>query len=68
MDIPTPLRDPIGFPLCAAWVGALFWSLRHLTRTGEGYGGRALGLMSEVDLSHFTDGEIDAVHTYLTAP
>ena len=51
----------VGWPPC-------FWSLRHLTRTGEGYGGRALGLMSEVDLSHFTDGEIDAVHGYLTAP
>ena len=44
---------------------------RHLMRTGEGSGGRTLGLMSEVarsDLSHFTDGEIDALHGYLTAP
>lgn len=44
---------------------------RHLLRTGEGSGGRNLGLMSEVakgDFSYFTDGEIDAVHRYLTAP
>ena len=44
---------------------------RHLLRSGEGSGGRDLGLMSEVarsDFSHFTDGEIDAIHAYLTAP
>jgi mono/diheme cytochrome c family protein len=44
---------------------------RHLLRTGEGSGGRDLGLMSEVarsDFSHFTDGEIDAIHAYLAAP
>jgi mono/diheme cytochrome c family protein len=44
---------------------------RHLLRTGEGSGGRQLGLMSEVarsDFSHFTDGEIDAIHRYLNAP
>jgi mono/diheme cytochrome c family protein len=44
---------------------------RHLLRTGEGSGGRQLGLMSEVarsDYSHFTDGEIDAIHQYLNAP
>ena len=44
---------------------------RHLLRTGEGSGGRQLGLMSEVarsDFSHFTDGEIDAIHQYLNAP
>ena len=44
---------------------------RHLMRTGEGSGGRDLGLMSVVaksDFSHFTDDEIDAVHAYLTAP
>ncbi len=43
---------------------------RHLLRTGEGSGGRELGLMSEVarsDFSHFTDGEIDAIHRYLNA-
>jgi mono/diheme cytochrome c family protein len=43
---------------------------RHLLRTGEGSGGRDLGLMSEVarsDFSHFTDGEIEAIHAYLTA-
>jgi hypothetical protein len=41
---------------------------RHLLRTGEGSGGRQLGLMSEVarsDFSHFTDSEIDAIHRYL---
>jgi mono/diheme cytochrome c family protein len=44
---------------------------RRLLRTGEGSGGRQLGLMSEVargDFSHFTDGEIDAIHRYLNAP
>src|SRR5262245_17700496 len=44
---------------------------RHLLRTGEGSGGRQLGLMSDVarsDFSHFTDGEIDAIHGYLSAP
>jgi len=44
---------------------------RHLLRTGEGSGGRQLGLMSEVarsDFSHFTDREIDAIHQYLNAP
>jgi mono/diheme cytochrome c family protein len=44
---------------------------RHLMRTGEGSGGRNLGLMSAIaksDLSHFTDAEIDAIHMYLAAP
>lgn len=44
---------------------------RHLLRTGEGSGGRQLGLMSEVarsDFSHFTDAEIEAIHQYLNAP
>jgi mono/diheme cytochrome c family protein len=44
---------------------------RHLLRTGEASGGRRLGLMAEAarsDFSHFTDGEIDAIHGYLTAP
>lgn len=43
---------------------------RHLLRTGEGSGGRDLGLMSRIarnDLSHFTEGEIGAIHHYLTA-
>jgi mono/diheme cytochrome c family protein len=58
-------------PLRAMAKGYSLNEFRHLMRTGEGSGGRALGLMSVVaksDFSHFTDGEIDAVHAYLTAP
>ena len=43
---------------------------RHLMRTGEGMGGRDLGLMSEaasMDFSHMTDGEIEAIHAYLNS-
>ncbi len=39
---------------------------RHLMRTGEGSGGRDLGLMTRIaktGFSYFTDGEIDAVHS-----
>lgn len=44
---------------------------RHLMRTGEGSGGRDLGVMTRVaqtGFSYFTDSEIEAVHRYLTAP
>jgi mono/diheme cytochrome c family protein len=43
---------------------------RKLMRTGKAMGGRDLGLMSEVarnDFSHFTDAELDALHSYLKA-
>lgn len=43
---------------------------RHLLRTGEALGGRRLELMSELSESrfrYFTDGEIDALHAWLSA-
>jgi mono/diheme cytochrome c family protein len=43
---------------------------RHLLRTGEGLGGRDLGLMSIVSPLRFgalTDAEIDALHAWLVA-
>ncbi len=43
---------------------------RKLLRTGKALGNREVGLMSEVardDLSHMTDGEINAIHAYLNS-
>jgi len=53
--------------IAAAYEPAQF---RHLLRTGEGLGGRDLGLMSVIAPLRFaslTDAEIDALHAWLVA-
>jgi cytochrome c553 len=68
-------QDLAGFPdeapslaIAAAYTPEQF---RHLLRTGEALGGRRLEFMSEVSESrfrYFTDGEIDALYGWLSAP
>jgi mono/diheme cytochrome c family protein len=57
-------------PLRAMAKGYSLDQFRHLMRTGEGLGGRDLGVMSRVaqsGFSYFSDSEIDAIHRYLSS-
>ncbi len=58
-------------PLRVVTKGYSFQEFNHLLDSGEGAGGRDLGIMSKVageDFSHLAEEERKAVYTYLTGP